>query len=199
MIPAVGFGWTQRCFPRQCLGSNEGNRMIWGPLPAAYSRRHPLLRMNLGLSLWTRIVSAPWPLGQRKDSGCFIYWDRKRNMGNNRKEYIWLIWKLFIEQNVLCCASCVLVEQWIVLHMPWFIYLRAEFLPSGVRLESVSIGLLLWSIWRGSGVHGALVAVLVTVESAVDNANALGKNNFMFPLLLIRISEWNFNLSTESH
>lgn len=83
--------------------------------------------------------------------------------------------------------------------MPWFIYLRAEFLPSGVRLESVSIGLLLWSIWRGSGVHGALVAVLATLESAVDNANALGKNNFMFPLLLIRISEWNFNLSTESH
>lgn len=37
--------------------------------------------------------------------------------------------------------------------------------------------------------HGALVAVLATLESAVDNANALGKINFMFPLLFIRISE----------
>lgn len=75
-----------------------------------------------------------------------------------------------------------------------FIYLRVQFSPSGVRLESVSIGPLLRSIWRGSGAHGALVAVLATLESAVDNANALGKNKFRFPLVFIRISEENLNL-----
>lgn len=47
---------------------------------------------------------------------------------------------------------------------------------------------------------GALVAVLATLESAVDNANALGKNKFRFPLLFIRTSEQNLNLmSTEAH
>lgn len=90
-------------------------------------------------------------------------------------------------------ASCVLVEKWIVLHMPWFIYLRAEFSPSGVRLETVSIGPLLRSTPRGSGVHGALAAALATLESAVDNANALGKNEFRFPLLFIRIPEQNLH------
>lgn len=93
----------------------------------------------------------------------------------------------------LCCASCGLMEKWIVLHTPWFINLRAEFLPSGVRLETVSIVPLSRSTWRGSGAHGALVAALATLESAVDNANALGKNKFRFPLLLIRISEQNLH------
>lgn len=64
----------------------------------------------------------------------------------------------------------------------------------------MSIEPLLRSIWRGNGAHGALVAVLATLESAVDNANALGKNKFRFPLLFIRISEQNLNLmSTETH
>lgn len=93
----------------------------------------------------------------------------------------------------LCCASCVLTEKWIVLHMPWFIYLRAEFSPSGVRLEIVSIGPLSRSTWRGSGAHGARVAVLATLESAADSANALGKNEFRFPLLFVRISEQDLN------
>lgn len=88
----------------------------------------------------------------------------------------------------LGCASCVLLEQWIVLHMAWFIYLRAGFSPSGVRLEIVSIGPLLRSMWRGSGARGALAAVLATLESAVDSANVLGKNHFRFPLLFTRIS-----------
>lgn len=92
-----------------------------------------------------------------------------------------------------CCASCVLMEKWIVLHMPWFIYLRGEFLPSGARLETASIGPLSRSIRRASGAHGALVAVLATLESAADNANALGKNEFRFPLLFIRISEQNLH------
>lgn len=74
-----------------------------------------------------------------------------------------------------------------------FFYIRAEFSPSGVRLEIVSIGPLLRSTWRGSGARGALVAVLATLESAADNANALGKNAFRFPFLFIRISEQNLN------
>lgn len=77
----------------------------------------------------------------------------------------------------------------------YFIYfkIKADFCNSGVKLENVPVKHLSLDTWKQNGVPGALVAELVTLESAVDNVDVLGKQQLICVLLVTLFNKFQIS------